>query len=218
MTMPSRPVIEARTASHAIATYLAACRQRHTVVEVEGAEVAHVPPTVTETRELLAYLRTHGLDAVVVGSVGVLHHLGAAGRNFRPTADLDLFVSVSQKALRRITPPVGWRVDMESPGVVSWISPAGGYVDFLTAGHTFPSGETTPSSVARDPHSPDDLPVAAPVELFRLKLSSMRSRDLSDLHELAQTHGLPSDAELGRLNPQQKENLDLLKLWLKARK
>jgi len=208
--MPSKHIVE----SQPITRYLAQCRVRHSVVEAEG--VAKVPPTGAETQQLLAHLRSRGIEAIVVGSVGVLHHLSQSptGSEFRPTVDLDLFVPVSQEQLRRTPLPPGWTVDRESLGVVSWISPGGGYVDFMTANHEFADGERTPRRMQRDPAS-TELPVAAPVELFRLKLATMRSRDLSDLHALALARGLPSDKELGPLTQTQSENLGLLKLWLK---
>lgn len=196
--------------------YLARCQARNTLSEAETA--THVPPTAVEVKTLLAYLRKAGITATIVGSVGVLHHLKNSAEEFRPTVDLDLFVPITQEVLRRVSPPKGWNVDRASVGVVSWISPGGGYVDFLTAGHEFPGGTRTPRTIASDPGSDPDYPVATPVELFRLKLNSMRTKDISDLVSLARAQGrVPTDQEMGKLNDTQRENLDLVRTWFKLR-
>lgn len=204
--MPARSIIE----------YLTRCQSRN--VLAEGETATHVPPTAAEVRALLSYLRAAGVAPTIVGSVGVLHHLRNSSEEFRPTVDLDLFVPVSHEILRRLPPPKGWKVDRESIGVISWISPGGGYVDFLTSNYEFPGGERTPRAVATDPGSDPDYPVASPVELFRLKLNSMRTKDVSDLVSLARSLGkVPTDQELGRLNDTQRENLELVRTWFKLR-
>lgn len=192
--------------------YLDQCRVRNGLVESE----THVPPTADEARALMAYLNAKGLNAMVVGSVGVLHHLRGTPEEgaFRPTVDLDVFVRAPDTRLREIGPPEGWTVDAESIGVVSWISPSGGYVDFLTSGHQFPSGERVPASLEQDPKFGKELPVAHAFELFKLKLSSMRAKDLTDLLSLAKARGLPVLSKLGKLNDTQRENYGLIRQWL----
>lgn len=214
--MPSRAVSE--LIGSPVAAYLNQCRVKNDLVEHETG--THVPPSSAETKELLSYLETLGVDAVVIGSVGVLHYVKDP-KAFRPTVDLDLFVPMSQAQLQKIKLPPGWTQDPESPGVTSWISPSGGYVDFMTAGHVFPSGEKTPSQVASQRGGITGK-VAVPLELFRLKLNSMRNKDLSDAMTLAQDTGhLPTEKELSsggyRLTQTQRENLELLQRWLAVR-
>ena len=167
---------------------------------------------------MISHLKQNGVDAAVIGSVGVLHHLQGTpeAETFRPTVDLDVFVKTSILRLQRLKPPTGWQVDRESVGVVSWISPSGGYVDFLAAGQTFPSGERVPSQIqVHAAVAPDLLPFASVRDLFKLKLNSMRAKDLTDLLALAKSTGRPpTPAELGTLNATQRENLDLINQWL----
>src|SRR3954462_14926840 len=92
---------------------------------------AQTPPTANEVKLLISYLRGQGVNPVIVGSVRVFHHLRATTRDYRPTVDLDLFIDKPLPA-----PPEGWRKDPEA-GIDSWISPSGGYVDFLLRGHQF---------------------------------------------------------------------------------
>ena len=211
--MPSRLVSEL-LGNDPIDTYLNQCQVRNSLVESEGA--THVPPSAQETRELLTYLKGKGIAAVIVGSVGVLHYVKDQSR-YRPTVDLDLFVPLDDKKMRAIPPPKGWQVDRESVGVISWISPSGGYVDYITAGKVV-NDNPMPQSVQADPSS-KDYPVAKAVELFRLKLGTMREKDLSDLMSLARAIGrVPTDAELGPLKTQtMKDNLDLVRQWFKLR-
>ena len=211
--MPSRMVTEL-IGGTPIDAYLRQCQVRNTLVE--GEQGTHVPPTPDETKYLLGYLKKLGIETVIVGSVGVLHYVKDT-RAYRPTVDLDLFVKISHKEMQAIVPPMGWKHDLASPGVISWVSPTGGYVDFMTSGHVFPDGNTTPKSVAPDPSS-KEYPVAKAVELFRLKLNTMREKDLSDLMSLARALGrVPSDKELGPLNQTQEENLSLIRQWYKIR-
>lgn len=197
--------------SEPVEVYLDQCQVRNTLVENQHV---HVPPTPGETKALMAYLDDRNLEAAIVGSVGVLHYVKDTGK-FRPTVDLDVFVHTTTLQLRRLEPPAGWKVDLESPGVASWISPTGGYVDFMTAGHIFPGGSRTPDRVTVDKSS-GKYPVAVAADLFKLKLNSMREKDLSDMITLARAlGGVPDD--LGPLNQTQKENLDLARQWFKLR-
>lgn len=194
--------------------YLDQCRTRNWLVESEDT---HVPPAATEARALIHYLRAHKINATVVGSIGVLFHLSGTPEEgaFRPTHDLDLFVTVPEAQLVKLGPPPGWRADTESIGVISWISPSGGYVDFLNAGHEFPTGERVPHSVTTTANADSELPVAQVTDLFRLKLASMRTKDLTDLLSLAKAVGrTPSQKELGPLSDTQRENLDMISQWL----
>lgn len=197
-----------------IDSYLEQCQVRNALVESENT--THVPPNSTETRGLLDYLRGLGIDAVIVGSVGVLHYVKDQ-KNYRPTVDLDLFVKLGEKEMAKIQPPAGWTRDRESQGVISWISPSGGYVDFLTAGKAFTDGAVNPVEVEVDPSS-KEYPVAKAVELFRMKLKTMREKDLSDLIGLARAIGhVPTDEELGDLTQTQEENLELVRQWYRLR-
>ncbi len=191
--------------------YFAMCRRRNSFVSDDG----HVPPAANEVEELIEYLRSARVSPVIVGSAAVLKHLNLndqdIDRDFRPTSDLDIFVR-SQLP----DPPPGWRQDPEAVGVVSWISPSGGYVDFMQGGMEFPSGAKYPTNVAVDEHSlSTSYPVAQVTDLFRLKLNSDRAKDLTDLLALARKVGVPSN--LGPLNEAQKQNLEVIKLWLKAK-
>lgn len=188
--------------------YLAQCR-----VRTAGEEGVTVPPSSDEVQELLAYLKDFGVTGVIVGSAAILKHLGDQGeldvsKDFRPTSDLDIFINRSLPK----NPPPGWSVDKEAIGVPSWISPTGGYVDFLQAGMEFPGGRKNPSKIGID-ESVSDLPVADVPSIFRLKLNSERNKDLMDIIALARKTGVPKD--LGKLNQQQKENLQMVEQWLK---
>jgi len=191
-----------------LGSYLAQCRVRSPLVE---AEDAHYPPSKEETMFLLDYLKKQRLGPAISGSVGLLHHIGGDVKSFRPTYDLDIWVNKDPGA-----PPKGWRKDLESIGVVSWISPTGGYVDFMTPGHEFPGGAKTPRSVGID--TSFGYPVVRWLDLMRLKLNSMRAKDMTDLIALVRKIGkVPTAGELGSLNRTQRENLDMILQWFKAR-
>ena len=191
-----------------IADYLSQC-QIPTCRLGESETKTTTPPSDEEVRELIAYLRKFGVNPVIVGSVGIFHHLTLAAHKFRPTVDLDVFTHRKVPA-----PPPGWTKIKDSIGVESWRSPSGGVVDFLEKGHEFPGGSKNPSKVEIDPKSPTDYPVAAVVELFKLKLNSMRSKDMTDAVALAKAvGGVPGDAAFGKLNRTQRENLNMLRIW-----
>ena len=194
--------------------YLDQCRVKNSLIESEDT---HVPPTADEARYLIRYLKHQGVSAVIVGSIGILWHLHGTPEEsaFRPTHDLDLFVKVNDEQLRKIGPPTDWTPDSDSIGVTSWISPSSGYVDFLTAGHEFPTGEKVPTNITATPASAPSMPVAQVSDLFRLKLASMRTKDLTDLLSLAKAVGrAPTSKELGHLNDIQQENLEMIRQWL----
>jgi len=214
MDMTMSRTVSALLGKSLIDSYLDQCQVRNLLVESE--KTTHVPPDSRETRALMDWLKSQGVDAVIVGSVGVLHYVQDP-KNYRPTVDLDLFVRLSEKEMAKIQPPKGWARDKESPGVISWISPSGGYVDFLTAGHVFSDGAKNPKSIEADPSS-KDYPVAKAVELFRMKLKTMRDKDLSDAMSLARAiGGIPTDEELGDLTQTQEENLGLVRQWYNLR-
>lgn len=194
-----------------VETYLAQCRVRNPLVEKET--VTNVPPTKDETKSLIAYLRGKGLKPAIVGSVGLLKHLGTSAGSFRPTVDLDIWVE------KVPAPPQGWSVDPESPGVTSWISPSGGYVDFMTPNHEFPGGTKNPKKLNIDPDSVNsDYPVGSWQDLMRLKLNSFREKDLFDIVALVRKLGrIPSPQELGPMNQTQNDNFDLVKAWVTAK-
>jgi hypothetical protein len=194
--------------------YLNQCRVRNPLVEKEIS--THVPPTPEETKKLIAYLRSKDLKPAIVGSVGILRHLGDIDvkKSFRPTVDLDIWVQSVP------APPPGWTVDPESPGVVSWISPTGGYVDFLTPGHEFAGSDVrNPDKIEIDSDSAmTDYPVGSWKSLLFLKLNSVRDKDLADAMALCRRFGrVPEYRELGHLNQTQRENLDLVRTWYKLR-
>jgi hypothetical protein len=171
-------------------------------------ESVRTPPTPAEVRSLIAYLVSKGVNPVIVGSVAVFHHLTAASvKDFRPTVDLDVFVN------RLPSPPAGWRKDPEAVGLDSWISPSGGYVDFMVGGHEFGTGLKYPRRVSAAVGSPADYPVADAQELLKLKLNSMRDKDLQDAVQLARALKLPA---LTGLNATQRENYELVKLWVSS--
>ena len=191
-----------------IRKYLAQCRVRNAAEDVD----THVPPTSEEVEELIVYLREHGINPAIVGSTALLKHLGDdidIGKDFRPTADLDIFVNKPPpKQL-----PEGWHRDPEAVGLISWISPSGGYVDFLQGGHEYPGGRKNPSSVSIDT-SISEFPVADVASVFKLKLNSERQKDLLDLVALARRTGVPPSSALGKLNAQQRENLQMISQWV----
>jgi len=196
--------------SRRLGAYLGSCRKQN-----RFAETGTVPPDVEELKYLLRYLTGYGLNPVITGSSALLRHLTIAdeklGSEFRPTADVDVFIKGTLPPL-----PPGWKVDREAVGVDSWISPSGGLVDFIPAGHSFPGGAAYPKSISVDPASAEaGLPVAGIVDLVRMKLDSDRPKDLSDLLLLAQGGGYP--AEVGKLNRRQKENHEFVNTWLKAK-
>lgn len=166
----------------------------------------HTPPTPAEVRQLIVYLVSKGVKPVIVGSVAVFHHLTAASvKDFRPTVDLDVFVN------KLPAPPTGWRKDPEAIGLDSWISPSGGYVDFMVSGHEFGTGVKYPKKIGTAANSPVDYPVADVQELLKIKLNSMRDKDVQDAVQLARALNMP---ELGNLNQTQRENYNLVKLWV----
>jgi hypothetical protein len=189
-----------------IRKYLAQCRVRNAAED----EDSHIPPTAEEVVELFAYLKDYGIQPAIIGSTALLRHMGDdidIKKDFRPTADLDIFVNrAPPKQL-----PDGWRVDTEAVGVPSWISPSGGYVDFLQGGHEYPSGRKNPKTIEID-NTSTDFPVGSLKTMFRLKLNSERMKDLLDLVALSRKTGIPGD--LGALNRQQKENLEQVKTWV----
>lgn len=194
-----------------LANYMRGCCDRR----IAGTDtlVDHVPPTPDEIRELVAYLRSKGCNPVIIGSAAIFHHLEVAPHQFRPTSDLDIFV-------HRKLPPLlpGWKLDTSSPGVTCWISPSGGYVDFMDASHRFPSGEKNPKSVGLEESSPEHYPVAKKFDLLKLKLNSMREKDLFDAIAFCrQTGGVPDAKALGPLNTTQRENLETIRQWVAAR-
>ena len=88
-------------------------------------------------------------------------------------------------------------------------------MDFLMAGHMFPCGRKNPQKIDKDPKSEAmQCPVADIASLFLLKLNSMREKDLTDLVELAQKVGIPKTLKNQSLNEVQKENLQLVRLWI----
>jgi len=168
-----------------------------------------VPPSRDEVVELISYLNKYKLDPTIVGSAAVLLHV--KDPNFRPTHDVD--IHINKEALPPLLP--GWRVDKEATGTLSWISPSGGYVDFLYPSYQFPSGE---AMVKIDKQKEGELPLADVASIFRMKLNSFRGRDFSDLAGIVRVIGhFPSEKELGKLNETQKENLEFLKQWIAAK-
>lgn len=196
-----------------IETYLNQCRVINGLVEKSGV---HVPPTADETRDLMAYLRSKGLKPAIVGSVGILKHLGPnidPRIDFRPTVDLDVWVT------KVPPPPPGWRQDREAIGVASWISPSGGFVDFMQAGDELDAGVTVPHAIEYDKESAtSDMPVAHQLTILKMKLNSYREKDLSDSIALIRAMGkMPSAAQLGKLTQTQRDNFDLISQWFQLR-
>lgn len=180
-------------------------------------ESQHVPPSVKELENLIQYLQSKGVNPIIVGSLAIAHHLKVTkekvDKSFRATEDLDLFVSTNLPS-----PPFGWKRDQKSIGLISWISPSGGYVDFLVAGHRFPDNHINPQKLGVDKDSMEaGCPVADIAALFQLKLNSYRTKDLTDLVALAREVGIPKELRLLRLNQTQKDNLQLVDLWINTR-
>lgn len=199
------------TAADVISTYLRQCRVRNTLIESEGV---HVPPTPEEVDSLLGYLRDKGVNPAVVGGVGLLHHLGPENaKSFRPTVDIDLWVNKVPK------PPSGWRQDPEAVGVDSWISPSGGYVDFVTPSHEFEPGNKAPKKIEVDAGT--RFPVGSWKSLMWLKLQSFREKDLADVIALVRKLGrVPAENEFGffgKMTQTQRENLDMVRQWFQLR-
>ncbi len=186
-----------------VADYLARCRVRGLTESVENS----MPPTAAEVRALIKHLRLAGLQPAVVGDAAVAHYVG---RNIRPALKVNIFVSGPLPA-----PPPGWRPDVESAGLPRWIAPSGGVVDFILAGHMFPGGSRAPSALSGCHAANSVIPVALPKDIFLLKLASWREKDLADAVALARATGLPTDAEFGKLSPQQKDSLNYVKLLLR---
>lgn len=177
---------------------------------------AYIPPTGKEVEELIVYLQEKGVDPVIVGSLAVIKHLKQKGNDFddnslAKTKDIDVFVSSSLPA-----PPHGWRRSTESVGVISWISPTGGHVDFLIAEQRFPNNLKNPKKIGKDPESIlMGCPVADLRSIFELKLNSDREKDLQDLLILARRLGIPKDLQPSLLNQTQRDNLEIVTLWIK---
>jgi len=205
--MKSKKIIQELVEFPMLGQFLAQCRVRSLTED----ETVHVPPSKDEVRQLMVYLKSKGVKPAIIGSVGVLYHLGDVDtKKFRPTVDLDVWVNKNPPE-----PPEGWIRDPEAVGVVSWISPSGGYVDFLTSRHEFPGGMVAPSNIEMEPSTAaSDYPVASWKSLMKLKLASYREKDLADLMSLVRKLGrVPSSKELGGLNSTQKDNLNLITTW-----
>ncbi len=185
--------------------YLKQCRVRSFVEAVTG-QSPQVPPSPEELYALLDYLRK-SVQATIVGSAAAFYHLGGDPTAFRPTVDVDIHVNGPLPP-----PPPGWQRDKAAAGIESWISPTGGYVDFLVAGEELPGGVTVPTTVRTDKEA--DLPIATVADVFAMKLNSMREKDLFDAIALARRFGVP---KIKGMNPQQKDNWQLVKLWIDAR-
>lgn len=196
-----------------IDTYLKHCRS-----DIEKGK-QHIPPTTREIDNLISYLNEKDLNPIIVGSLAIVQHLNFSlqeleREDFRPTEDIDIFVSSLPHA-----PPSGWRRDYQSIGVISWISPSGGYVDFLEAGQKFPDSQKNLTKVKKDPNSENmGLPTADLSSLFQLKLNSSRVKDIQDLIFLSERVGIPDEIEKKNLNELQKENLAFIRLWLENKK
>ena len=192
--------------------YLQQCRVR----SLAESEDVHMPPRPEEAIDLIRFLQDEGVHPKIVGSVGVLSYLKDADpkTGFRPTVDLDIWVDKVPVKL-----PKDWEKDKEAVGVDSWTSPSGGTVDFITPGQRFPSGGKTPKDVKANPEFADtDFPIADWVDLVKLKLNSVREKDLADVIALVRAMGrVPSPTELGSLNGDQRDNLDMVKQWFKLR-
>ena len=185
--------------------YLKQCRVRSVIEAVTGQE-SQVPPSPEELKMLLNYLRRF-VRATIIGSAAAFYHLGSDPAAFRPTVDVDIHVDGPLPP-----PPQGWRRDLEAAGIESWISPSGGYVDFLVAGESLPGEVIVPQNVTVDKTA--ELPVATVADVFAMKLNSMREKDLFDAIALARKFGIP---KLMRINRQQRENLKMVQLWISAR-
>ena len=169
-----------------IESYLTSCRTPSIMEDLHDLD-GMKPPTAQELRALIAYLTGFGLRPLVAGSASAFHHLILAfGKKskrdisnlWRPTKDVDLWVSGKLPA-----PPAGWKRDPEAIGTPSWISPSGGYVDFMIEGDTFPSGGVTGSMSASD-DSPEGVPTAGIFDVLRSKLATGRIKDLGDVIDL----------------------------------
>ena len=190
--------------------YLDGC---HTRAVFEAAHLT-TPPSGVQTDELFAYLRKFKLNPVVVGSAALVHHMGddiggQKASDVRPTLDLDVYVSGPLPE-----PPPGWKRCTRSPGVSRWISPSGGVVDFLQGGHAFPDGAKAQKFGTVDVVLPGgvDYKVADQTGVWKYKLNTVRTKDLTDLALLGKARGVPSDKELGRLSADQRENLEHVRL------
>lgn len=190
--------------------YLKLC-QILTIPETRKLREAQFPPDADETAELIQHFKAHGISPAIVGSVGVAHYV-PADLSYRPTGDLDLFVS------KIIKPLDGWVRDRNSPGIDSWVSPKGGLVDFLTPGHRFPDGCKVPSKVTINPKSDQSYPVALPQDILRIKLGSSRDKDIMDCVMLCRSMGcVPTEDELGKLTELERENLQMVRTWYTLR-
>lgn len=195
-----------------------------------------IPPTPQEIEQLMIFLQNKELDPIIVGSVAINKHLQASFNKpkpnsfqnvkeldlviknnslneiqaFRTTVDIDFFIS---KTIPNFLP--GWQRDKNSIGVLSWISPSGGIVDFLIAGQRFPNNSSTPLTLGKDPESVKmGCPIADLKSLFLMKLNSDRDKDFLDLLVLARTLGIPNDLNKQSLNSNQREQLSTLQLYL----
>lgn len=185
--------------------YLDQCR----VLALTESETT-VPPSPAETRVLVKYLFKMGLAPVIVGSVAVVHYLtGPVKASRRPTKDLDMYVRTLPGA-----PPPGWKRDESSIGVTSWISPSGGYVDFLVAGDILATGDKIPSKVKLGPTSDRGYPVIDVFDLIKMKISTQRGDDVMDAVRLVRSMGrIPDVKELGHLTREQQENWEYVRIW-----
>ena len=188
-----------------VSVYLTRCSQVHTF-ELG----ATVPPTVDEVRFLMNHLESANIRNGLCGSTAVYTYLTEALADFRPTLDIDVFTSREPGR-----PPEGWRINREAVGVTSWIAPSGGVVDFLVAGSMLPNGTTVPRNIKVVAYPDSEFRVVALDDLVRLKLNSTRDKDLQDVIRLARS--CRSCLSVAKLNEQQRENLQLVQLWLDSK-
>ena len=174
----------------------------------------HYPPNEREIQSLIDYLKENGLDPILVGSMALVKHLKPSREEMLNenlmTKDIDVFITSSPP-----NPPAGWRRDRQSLGVISWISPSGGYVDFLEANHYYPDGNRNPTQIGKDLESEKiGCPIADLVSVFLMKLNSHREKDLFDLVRLVKKVGIPKELKRQPLNRAQKDTLSLIELWI----
>lgn len=206
--MKTRKLVRSIVTADVVEAYINQCR----VVNLGESNEVQFPPTPDEIDQLIAYLKGQKVNPAVVGGVGVLQHMGSAS-NFRPTTDVDIWVSKVPSILK------GWRQDPEAVGIPSWISPSGGHVDFVTPGQNFGT------EVGRVPRKIEvdsgRFPVGSWKTIMWLKLNSHREKDLSDVVTLARKLDIfPSTDDFnffGKMNKTQLDNLNLVQHWLKLR-
>lgn len=196
------------------AKFLSESRIRNPIVE-EKLDIS-IPPLCEEVESLILFLQNFDLDPIIIGTLASIKHLKITEadiqmRLFRPAPSLELFVKKPPSLM-----PPGWKETDRAEGIC-WISPSRGYVDFKMPEDLLPVFKNS-EPIEKDQESVEQgCPVASLRSIFRLKLNSEFTNDLSEILSLMRRVGLPSNLEKDLRTEIQWKNFEMIKHWAKLR-